>query len=181
MIDIHMAIGENADPRWLELCLKSLENEPITLHIIEPVMGDFGEMRKRGLSKGTHEFVGWVDPDDMIIPGSYQMLLNVIGRNEFAWMNEQVWDLTRDKSRVYNIWEEQRPHHMHIIRRDSFDLKDIPELIGKEDRHKKWLYGMSETGGHLNQVGYIWRNYSSSSTREYFRHHGGTNAARNQA
>ena len=169
MIDVHMAISETANPRWLDLCLKSLRHEPIKLHIIEPVMGDFGEMRMRGISKGTHDFVGWVDPDDLIIPGSYQKLLNVIDQHSFAWTNEQVWDTTRDLSRVFNMWTEERPHHMHIIRRDSFDLKDIPELIGKEDKHKKWLYDMAKSGKHLEQIGYIWRNYSSSLSREYFR------------
>lgn len=153
----------------LSQCLESLKDEPITLHICEGIPGNLRLARANAIAKGTNEYIGWVDPDDFIIPGAYERLLHIIGDKKFAWAMEEIWDMTPDVSRVITKRLRHNPHHMHIIHRSLIDYNYIMNLASPKTPDL-WVGALVPHGVFDKKVGYVWRNYSTSSFKMCYEH-----------
>lgn len=168
MIDVHILTLPDEDKTLLKECLKSLDEENISIHLVDGVEGHVGRGRAKAIQKGTNEWIGWVDSDDFIIPGAYNKMINQSKENPeigFWWMNEEVWDLLpSDLYAPVNKYTSVRPHHIHIIHRDLIDY-DIIEGI-KNDFGKILNKLSINHGKHINETGYVWRQYNKSSCRK---------------
>ena len=169
MIDVHILLMGDENKQLLDECLASLADEPVKIHFTKGIDGHPGKARTRAVSLGTNEYVGWVDPDDYIIPGSYSKLLKTGA--PFAWTDELIYDLRSNdlykpiRQRISSI-----PHHMHIIHRDILDT----QLLSNNVRGDviPFLKKMAQNNSvHIPEVGYVWRNYFSPSQQQRLRQH----------
>jgi len=170
MIDVHILLMGTERLDFLSQCLDSLKNEPITLHTCPGIPGDIRAARANAISLGKHDYVGWVDPDDFIIPGAYSRLLNVIGDKKFAWSNEEVWDMSEDLTTVLRKSTRKTPHHMHIIHRSLIDDDFIRNKVPVR-RPDSWVESLKPEGVYDNNIGYVWRRYPNSGSRTLFKEH----------
>lgn len=166
MIDVHVLLMGNERQDLLDQCMESLKDEPITLHICEGIMGDLLTARINAISKGSHEFVGWVDPDDLVIPGAYQRLLDMIGDRNFAWASEEVWYMDDSLTEIKMKTIRRTPHHMHIIRRNAITEEFIRKGTMSHEPDA-WVNKLVPTGIFDDNVGYVWRNYAASSAKKH--------------
>lgn len=164
MIDVHMLLMGNEREDLLSQCMESLKDEPITLHKCKGIPGDIRTARADAISKGTNDYVGWVDPDDFIIPGSYQKLLDAIGDKKFAWCDEEVWHMTPDLKTISSKYIKNEPHHMHIIHRSLLDYDLIRNRVPIRTPDR-WVGMHAVNGVHVKSIGYVWREYSTSGSR----------------
>lgn len=166
MIDVHILTLPETDLTLLNECVSSVMADPINLSIVEGVDGHLGQGRADAIRKGKAAWVGWIDPDDVVIPGAYRRLLEIskkIPETPFLWANEEVWYVRpEDMYAPVNVEINQRPHHMHIIHRDMIDYDLIESTVSN---FCPMLENMMNVGYHLDEVGYIWRRYHTSSCR----------------
>lgn len=70
-IDVHV-LRHPDRPAWmLQQALSSLEHEPVTVHVLDAVVGHVGRARMAGFAQGEAEFVSFVDDDDAVDPGLF--------------------------------------------------------------------------------------------------------------
>lgn len=163
MIDVHILTMRNHPPygRWenLPYILDALSREPVNVHLVDvDEIGNESAMRVKALQKGTAEWVGWVDPDDEIIPGAYQMLLDNKGDTSFVWSNELINTFNRN-GKLVSTTVYREPHHMMIVHRDALDLdylakRSFATVLG--------LHHLKKVGTHVNEIGYVWNRRTDS-------------------
>lgn len=163
MIDVHMLLMGNENIDLLQKCLNSLSNHPITLHVCPGIKGDLQSARRNAISKGTNDYIGWVDPDDEVAPGIYSKLLQHAPEHQFVWAKEEI--------RVYNLngtlshsYIRHSPHHIHIVHRDLIK----PEFFDPERRADIWVGGLTRHGKFVNEIGYIWNVIPNSNGKLYY-------------
>lgn len=159
MIDLHILILGNENQTWLEQCLQSLENEPVNLRMCQGIPGDLSQARSLALKQGTSEYVGWVDPDDYIIPGAYARLLTLVGDKSFVWGKEQIIEYD-DSMNIVRQAVLKTPHHIHIVHRDVIDYSYLESR--KMDYPDRWISRLTSGGVFDDTIGYVWRKYPSS-------------------
>jgi hypothetical protein len=162
-IDIHVLTMRKYDGYGkrenLEYIQDILASEPVNLHIVDvESIGHESHSRIQGISHGNANWVGWVDPDDEIIPGTYQKLLDVVGDKKFAWSNELV-KVFNSKGDVATTRITTIPHHMMIMHRDVLD----PNIfLQRKFAASVCIQYLIKEGVHLNEIGYIWNQYNDS-------------------
>lgn len=164
MIDVHMLLMGNENKQILDQCMDSLKDEPINLHVCEGILGDLRTARVNALRKGSNEYVGWVDPDDFIIPGSYQRLLDIIGDKKFAWSMEEVWHMDYSGNNIISKSIRKSPHHMHIIHRSLIDYDYIKNKVPPH-APDSWVLRLMPLGIFDKNIGYVWRSYAHSPAK----------------
>lgn len=103
------------DIPYLGQCIQSLLNENILLHIFHGKDGDVAGGRVHGYGLGKQEYIGWVDPDDTIVPGAFNECISYIQTNpgiDGVYMYEQS---------IYNgkvVSVNKYPHHMTVVKRE---------------------------------------------------------------
>lgn len=172
MIDVHVLLQPSSDQSLWQLCQESLRNEPITLHLVDGVQGHIGRGRYVGFNQGSHPFVSYVDPDDLVIQGSFSACLDVLKNNPTAcgaYTDELIIDQDGNLLKA-GIWsgQEWNPllqlepkylHHLCVMRRSFVDRcsmeilrwPSMPEYILKcmLTRFGPWI--------HVDRFGYKWR------------------------
>lgn len=80
-IEIHLLVKKD-QPLWyqnnLATLLEALDKEPVSVRICDHVEGNTRDGRIAAYKLAQTEYVGFCDPDDMIVPGIYQKLLDAI-------------------------------------------------------------------------------------------------------
>ena len=76
MIDVHVLTHEGTRPDWLAECLRSLESEPCTVHLVDNTGRKVGPGRTAGYKMGVHPLVSYVDSDDFVFPGAMQAVID---------------------------------------------------------------------------------------------------------
>lgn len=144
-VDLHI-IHFN-EPKWmLDRCLASLDGQPANIHIIKgteefpPFLG-----RAKGYAAGTAPYATYVDPDDEVLPGAIEKLLEYSGA-DLIWGNELV--KMPDGREVIS----KAPHHLFLKKRE------------KSSRRTK---------AHINELVYVWNviagtRYSASIGKKRF-------------
>lgn len=170
MIDVHLLLRGNENMDWLRQCRASLEGHPITLFVEPGIEGDLNCARMDAIAKGSAEFVSFVDPDDIVLPGAFQVCLDAIDGHGGAYTREL---LIRADGSV--IGENRQPgtprtnpmvaHHVVVVRRS------VVERVEQRVRQHKFgcwwmlcaaadvLGGMQPTG----TLGYKWRMHERNS------------------
>lgn len=181
MIDVHIIVGEH-EP-WLNQCLGSLENEPIKIWTVKRIEGDLSKAREIGFSKGSSEYVSFVDPDDYVIPGAFQICLDALESNPDCvgvYTSDELID--EQGNHISYGWAlDQKPfdeigfppeltagiHHLRVFRRSAVEkclplkTKRVPEpLLNLEiQQHGPLL--------HLPIIGYRWRMHKGNTFTKY--------------
>lgn len=172
-VDTHVLLMPTTDPTWWEDCRKSLENEPINLHLVDGVKGHVGKGRANGFRIGDSPYVSCVDPDDLVMPGAFQACVDALEKTPQAcgaYTDEMLIDAKGTPLRP-GIWsgkpwnpllqlEPKYLHHLYVMRREAV-LPHLEELETKWPHladfvlkgllcaHGPWLY--------VDRVGYHWR------------------------
>ena len=119
LLDVHMIIVPSDKAELLGRCLDSLSLEPIQLHIVDGIVGDLGEGRVKAFKRGENKYVGWVDPDDYIVPGAFAECLAYLTNHpdvDGVYMFEEV------ESNGHIIGVAKYPHHMTVVKREIVEL-----------------------------------------------------------
>lgn len=185
MIDLHI-LKTKKDPEHLfQQCLKSLENEPINIFIEDGIIGDAGLARHLAYQKGTSEYVSYVDPDDLIVPGIFQKCIDAMTEDCAAvYSNEDLIDINGDFIRhgdQHNLpWNYRQMrsnpkfvHHVVVYKRELVE-KYTPHIKGFVMHSESLLNTLVSEGGtrrfvHLNEVGYYWRLWAKDRKIDYKR------------
>jgi hypothetical protein len=164
----------NENKQWWEECQQSLKDEHITIHNVMGTFGDLRDSRSRGFRLGTAEYVSFVDPDDSIIPGSFERCVralddhpNVCGvyttsntMNEagvITGMVHRPWKRTKfpDMMEIHQLTVMRREHVIDVL---DNHYQDIPKMLPTE----LWMYWAMAVRAPwlaLNHIGYNWRKH----------------------
>jgi hypothetical protein len=178
MIDVHVIHLPGENQEWWKLCEKSLEDHPITLHHVDGYVGDIVRGRFEGFSKGTSDYVSFVDPDDIIKPGVFQKCLEEITPEVCGvyTLSEVVVD-----DRVVGLMHPYRKWNKELMLRSFTEVHQIAvmhrEMINKILYENKKLlenhsHNLSEILTYsllakekpwkaLDFIGYQWRKHNN--------------------
>lgn len=186
MIDVHCLVHTKKITSFEEILMKQLSLESdIKLHIIKNG-SNIGLGRVTGFLSGTAPYVSYVDYDDMIEPGIFTEI-NEVMSNGVPWCftdemlidengeflkpgwssspelyNESILGYVRIKPGVY-------AHHILTFRRDlitpkmCFIMKQLSELSEEYLRTELAQYHFE----HIKKVGYYWRQHKDSTMLKY--------------
>ena len=178
-VDVHILTLPDQNQTWYKQCLQSLENQPINLYVVDGIVGKMGEARRNGFSRGSAEFVAFVDPDDIVQPGAFEACVSALQANTDASMSyTREVQISKDGFLLVNRerdWYEPHfgkstepfhAHHLSVFRRSM--LPDLTFL----DNHwhmadvalRKEMY-KSGPFVFVDMIGYQWRRYQGQSSR----------------
>lgn len=145
MLDVHI-LQHPEYRRWkVGRCLESCHSDRAHVHLLEGYPDHIGRGRVEGFSRGTQPFVTYVDDDDMLVPGTLDILVGLLEQTPVAAM-AYVFNTREDEhtqippartSAKYRITTKQKfksfRDHMCVYRRDW--LQDLlPE-------YQRWRRG----------------------------------------
>jgi hypothetical protein len=172
-VDTHILLMPDTNQTWWQECQKSLENEPINLHLVDGIPGHIGRGRAKGYSIGESPYVSCIDPDDLVVPGAFQACIDALEKNPQAcgaYTDEVLIDEEGEPIRP-GLWsgrpwnpllqlEPKYLHHIFVMRRE-FVCRHLDELESKWPHLAEFvLKGLLCAHGpwvHVNRVGYHWR------------------------
>lgn len=180
MIDVHVITLPHERHEWFDKCVLSMDGEPITLHHVDGVQGNIGAGRAEGFSRGTHDLVSFVDPDDWVINRGFSVCLQymkvhpntacVYTRENIAYGDSGV--VTESGSDKYlqhlgTPQEATEAHHLVVFRRAAIepwitqlaDYRFLPEPFLKTMVLQ--TYGLD----FLDFAGYMWRKNKQGAHR----------------
>ena len=185
MVDVHILKTKKDSKHLFEQCLKSLENEPINIFIEDGIIGDTGLARHLAFQKGDSEYVSYVDPDDLVVPGIFQKCMDAMTEDCAAvYSNENLIDINgtfiRSGEQINQTWSyvkmKNNPkfvHHVVVYKRELVERysQNIKGFIMHSESLLNTL--VSECGAkrfiHLNEVGYYWRLLTKDRKIDYKR------------
>ena len=65
-------------PEWIDACLRSLESEPVNVHLCAGIQGKVGLAKANAFRQGTADYVAFVDADDEVMPGAFDAALAIL-------------------------------------------------------------------------------------------------------
>lgn len=156
MIDIHVLTHSGTRPDWLAQCLASLEGQPCTVHVLQGVEGSVGAGRARGYALGIHEFVGYLDSDDYLLPGALAHCLEELQQHQAVVTRE--WVEYPDGSRHPY---PKRMHGIAIYRRCNLTplLAAIAACPHTADMHVRRALRPQQ----LELIGHVWRVHEAGN------------------
>jgi hypothetical protein len=183
-IDVVIMCRPSDDKDKFQRCLKSLSNEPVNIYIIDGIEGCIGKGRYNSLLTGTEKWVSFVDPDDEVIPGIYNKLLQydadvvycnelIIGeeskRIHYGWSSDPStfeWIPERFRSIFWDKDNSTYFHHRGIFKRDSA-LQHATMLSNKHECAEIHLMREMQDAGkkivHCQEYGYIWKIHGKNT------------------
>jgi len=127
MIDVHVI---QTGRKYAKECLDSLHDEPINLFLSKFIEGRIGLARVKAIMEGNSEFVSFVDDDDILVPGTFGIALEVLKKGYSAYYtNHFVMD---SEKKVYGKWfhkpakpigfsQNIQMHHVVVYRRSIIE------------------------------------------------------------
>jgi len=157
VIDIHVLTYSGTQPEWLERCLESLEGENCTVRVVPGVEGNVGAGRAQAYALGEHDFVGYVDSDDYVLPGVMDACLRALKhRTAVVTLERRLWGERIAAAR-------EGGHHLTVYRRELV-LPVLAELPN-HPYHCDMLMVRRIQPYQLDFEGYVWRMHSGQGHR----------------
>ena len=92
-IDVHVLTCEHTVPSFLARCLRSLEGQPVSVHVVDNAGYAVGHGRSVGYALGTAPFVSYIDCDDYALPGAYRGILSAMAEHRGIVARENIqWE-----------------------------------------------------------------------------------------
>ena len=113
MLDVHVLTHSKTRDEWLDRCLNSLRGQPCVVHVIEGVERDIAAGRRIGFSAGVEKYVSFVDSDDYVMPGAFDVVLAALNSGVPA-----LCSLERVINESGQTIKVQGGHHLYAARRD---------------------------------------------------------------
>ncbi len=188
MVDIHVLVMGDTNPDWFAECIESLISENVTIHLTDGYAGDLGNGRADGYDQGDGEYVSYVDPDDLILPGAVDDCVELLNANPTAAAAYTLSDTINsagdtvkgipslamyravNKTSRYPAWT--RAHPLIVYRRSVME-KILPEI--REQEHlwaDRWTIAFARRHGEFlctETVGYCWRRHADQTHRTTLR------------
>ena len=128
-IDVSIAGDRGRDnPEWRRQCLESLEDQPVHIHPTAYVPRDLGRARIAGIEQGDSEFIAFVDPDDLVAPGTFDRALEAFAPGVSAYYTnhwtcdealEQKTTWFRRLAPPVGFAQAAQMHHLVVYRREA--------------------------------------------------------------
>lgn len=153
MIDVHVLTHEGTRQDWFDQCLASLEQEPVTVHVVDNAGRSVGEGRARGYALGTAPFVAYVDSDDYVLPGCFDACLAGLEAHRAVVTMERV--VSGDF-----VFPALRPGHaVAVYRREDV----TPHLwrMAASPHTADWHVRKALKPTQLTVEGYVWRVHAA--------------------
>lgn len=183
MIDVHVLLLPDTNAEWFQQCMESMENEDnITVHLTDGIEGDLGGARANGYVQGKGEYVSYVDPDDLIVPGVFAKCEAMLDADPSAaaifTLSDAITDtgepiksinplaLYRAKNNASHYPAWTRAHQIIVYRREVIE-KILPELREQNNLWAdRWAIAFARRYGHFlctEEVGYHWRRHDKQT------------------
>jgi hypothetical protein len=175
-IDCHFLTLPSDTPELRSGCEQALSRQPVNVIHSPGIVGDIRQARADAYSKGTAEFVSYVDPDDEVHPGAFEACLKFIDdRPSLAGCYTQMIKHigTNVRVRSHPNWNvrtfiENGFNHTFIVRRniiervltEHFDL--LPRIWG-QDRCILALAGLYGPFAEVPIIGYSYFQRATST------------------
>lgn len=157
MIDVHILTYSGTRPEWLAQCLKSLEGENCTVHVVPGVEGNVGAGRAHAYTLGEHEFVSYVDSDDYVLPGVMDASLRALKRYpSVVTMEQRLWG-----NRI--AAKREGGHHLTVYRREL--VVPLLPLLSEHPYLCDRLLVRKLHPFQLDFEGYVWRMHAEQGHR----------------
>lgn len=128
-IDVHVLHLPGENQEWADQCARSLVDEPINVFNLDGIYGDIRQARYEGYKQGTAPYVSFVDPDDFVHPGAFQVCLDAIKGTEYGGVYTTSYvdneDGTKCLIHPYRQWTPRLQysnfceiHQLAVMRRD---------------------------------------------------------------
>jgi len=150
VIDVHVLTHSGTNPEWLAQCLRSLEGEPVVVHVVEGVEGSVGAGRAKEFQLGTCEFVAYVDSDDYVVPGGYAKSLAAMANHRCVVPREYV-EYTDGRRHKYT----KSGHNGVVYRRE--DILPLLPAMQATPYAADLMTRRTLVPTQLDHVGYVWR------------------------
>lgn len=130
---------------WLEGALRSLENEPVNVHLCPGIAGHVGLARSNAFKQGSAEYVSFVDGDDEVMPGAFDAALAVLDAHPevvSTYCDIQLIGAPDGEGYIKNEWNPVKQlthsaevHHLHVMRRGAVEkcLVELAKWKGFEE------------------------------------------------
>lgn len=169
-IDVHVLLRGNENQDWLIECMESLNGHPINLFLARGIEGDLNRARMDAIALGGAEFISFVDPDDIVLPGAFQACLDAIGKHGGAYTREYL--IRADGSVIGQNHQPGSPrtnpmfaHHVVVIRRAVAHV--VEPHIRQQKFGVEWMLSAAADvlGGMqpTDTFGYQWRIHPGNS------------------
>lgn len=193
MIDVH-CLTHKQDDRYFPLLKKQMETEEdVCFHIVQNG-NNIGLGRTAGFLRGDAPYVSYVDYDDLIEPGIFTKINEVMETGvPWCYTDEMLIDEEgkhlqpgwSSNPELYNetilgfmrINKNEHVHHIITFRRELFTPKMF--YIMKQLHELPEVYLITELAGyhhkHIHEVGCFWRQHADSSLKKHecYRNGGG--------
>lgn len=160
MIDIHVLTWSKTDPQWLAQCLESLQSPLCTVHVVEGVEGHIGKGRAKAYALGTHGYVGFVDSDDYVLPGTIERVCDELVAHDYHAVCT-LENLIRGNDPTPITKQPLGNHHLFVAKRSV-----ITPLLPAHDQTPRFAEKLAMhkiRPVQLPFVGYIWRQHSQQA------------------
>lgn len=158
MIDVHVLTHAGTRIDWLAECLRSLEDEPCTVHVIRNMGGTVGYGRAQGYQRGSHPFVSYVDSDDFVYPGVMAAVIEGLKTHTSVCTHEIALH-----NGVGFFRKPRGGHNLFAARREAIEpLLDHMETI---DYLSDVMVRRHLKPAQLDFVGYAWRLHEGQAHR----------------
>lgn len=150
MIDVHVLTHEGTRQDWLRQCLASLEDQPVTVVVIDNTGRSVGQGRASGYALGLSEFVAYVDSDDYVLPGCFAACLEGLKDHRAVVTMERV---EYEDGRVFPF---SKPGHSVCVYRRGDVTPHLHRMAASPhttDMHMRRLLQPTQ----LDVLGYVWR------------------------
>lgn len=149
MIDVHVLTHEGTRQDWLDQCLASLRDEPVTVHVVDNSGYSVGVGRARGYARGNHPYVSYVDSDDYVLPGCFAACLLGLEEHRSVVTMERV-------VRGDFVFPTLRPGHAATVYRRADVLPHLGRLAASPHT-ADWNLRRVLSPNQLSFEGYVWR------------------------
>ena len=143
-VDVHV-LHCYEPPEWIDAALKSMENEPVNVHLCEGIKGKVGLARANAFQHGNADFVAFVDADDEVMPGAFDAALSILDSRpdvvatycdiQLIGEPEGVGYIKRPWNPLAQLFGPSEVHHLHVMRRHAVDacLEELARWDGFEE------------------------------------------------
>lgn len=169
MIDVHLISNKNNPRQWEIDCINSIPSW-VTLHKFNQDDRSVGENRFKGFQLGDHEYVSFVDGDDIVYEGAFEICKSYLDSHPNVDMVGTLEDalkdgvITKTKIEIQKDWLRGKSHkgfhHLCVFRRSTLNKYLGILLTVKKLNEKVLLKEMQEDGCEfelLPFIGYRWR------------------------
>lgn len=151
MIDVHCLLTTPQDHALVGRCLESLEGEPITLFLMDGIKDHLGQGRVRAFKAGSNPYVGWVDPDDYILPKAYTKCTEYLLAHPEA-DGVYMWEQIEIDGKV--VRDSTIAHHMTVVKREVVEQL-YPKIEANPNNCEMYINAL-RTLHCIPEFGYRW-------------------------